>query len=145
MADWEAALSADGTEIYTLLRNLSPILAHAALRPFLEAYLVAAHVLATDEWQNPIDGKLFARQCESVGRQFLLQRRIASEDSLNPHYFGTFTELANHRGLFDAGCERDVLVAELEQLCGRVDHLKGIADSSRRFTLGNGRSRTDAP
>lgn len=82
-----------------LLDKANPLLAHLVLRPFLEAYHIVADQLATVDGE--VDDKRFLADCLRVGRQWELQRRIASAESVSMELFKTALRLARHRELVD--------------------------------------------
>lgn len=88
------------------------------LRPFLEAYLVVASELAAYPPGATPDESTFLRDCLGVGRQWHLQGRIASLESVSLELFGTAVRLVRHRGLWaatpDAGARRIAFARELE-------------------------------
>jgi glycerol-3-phosphate O-acyltransferase len=73
--------------------------AHLVLRPYLDAYfVVAAQLLAN--FDEAFDEGAFLEECLRVGRQWVLERRLASEESLSTEMFRTALKLARHRDLF---------------------------------------------
>ncbi len=80
----------DGAELHV---------AHLVLRPYLDAYfVVAAQLVATSD--EAFDEAAFLDECLRVGRQWVLERFVASEESLSTEMFRTALKLARHRGLF---------------------------------------------
>jgi glycerol-3-phosphate O-acyltransferase len=78
-------------------------IAHLVLRPFLEAYLVVAEELAACDPTQPIDEDAFKRRCLGSARQWLLQRRLTSAESVSLELLGTGLRLARNRGLCEPG------------------------------------------
>ena len=107
-----------------LLVTARPHLAHLVLRPFLDAYLVVADRLA-DRGDSPVDESL------AVGRQWALQRRVASDESISLELFRTALALARHKGLLDGGdgvgAAREAFAAELRDSVRRVNIIGEIA------------------
>ncbi|MGH9138421.1 MAG: glycerol-3-phosphate 1-O-acyltransferase, partial [Acidimicrobiales bacterium] len=82
----------------------APVLvAHRVLRSFLEAYLVVADRLAASDPRTAIDEDEFVEECEGVARQYRLQQRIGSGDSISRELFRTALQLAANRDLVDPG------------------------------------------
>jgi glycerol-3-phosphate O-acyltransferase len=81
------------------LERLRPHVAHLVLRPFLDAYWVVAEQLAAADASEELDEQQFLAGCLRVGRQWALQRRLASEESVSAEMFRTALQLARHRGL----------------------------------------------
>jgi glycerol-3-phosphate O-acyltransferase len=77
-----------------------PLVAPLVLRPYLDAYhLVADRLAAADD--EDIDETRFLDECLRVGRQWSLQGRLASEESVSLELFKPALRLARHRGLLD--------------------------------------------
>jgi glycerol-3-phosphate O-acyltransferase len=82
------------------LNNAKLLVAHLVLRPFIDSYAVVAHELL--EVGTPgIDDREFIARCLQIGNQWVLQRRIASAESISGEMFTTALRLARHRGLID--------------------------------------------
>ena len=114
------------------LANAEPLVAHLVLRPYLEAYYVVADRLAALSPDEVIDETEFLSQCLRVGRQWALQRRLASEESVSLELFKPALQLARHRDLVipganDLKARREDFRAELSTLVGRVDTIAGLA------------------
>ncbi|MET7419939.1 lysophospholipid acyltransferase [Dactylosporangium sp. NPDC005555] len=84
------------------LRHGKPLVAPLVLRPFLDAYHLVADRLAAVE-DDEIDEPRFLDECLRVGRQWALQGRLASEESVSLELFKPALQLARHRGLLDPG------------------------------------------
>jgi glycerol-3-phosphate O-acyltransferase len=85
------------------LERLRPYLAHLVLRPFLDAYWLVAEQLAAGDTSEELDEQQFLAGCLRVGRQWALQRRLASEESVSAEMFRTALQLARYRGLLAVG------------------------------------------
>jgi glycerol-3-phosphate O-acyltransferase len=81
------------------LERARPHVAHLVLRPFLDAYSVVAEQLAGADSSEEFDEQQFLAECLRVGRQWALQRRLASEESVSAEMFRTALALARHRNL----------------------------------------------
>lgn len=99
------AASFDASDVERWLASCRPLLAHLVLRPFLDAYLVVADRLAADD-PGPdgerFDEERFLDECLRVGRQWALQRRLASEESVSLELFRNALRLARHRDLVES-------------------------------------------
>jgi glycerol-3-phosphate O-acyltransferase len=73
--------------------------AHLVLRPYLDAYLLVADRLLAGAPNGELDEGAFLDECLRVGRQWVLERRMASEESLSTEMFRTALKLASHRDL----------------------------------------------
>ncbi|KQV64321.1 hypothetical protein ASC64_16295 [Nocardioides sp. Root122] len=115
---------------HELLVTARPHLAHLVLRPFLEAYLVLADRLA-DRGDGAVDEDDLLADSLAVGRQWALQRKVASEESISLELFRTALALARHRGLLEGGdgvgSAREAFAAELRDSVRRVNVIGAIA------------------
>jgi glycerol-3-phosphate O-acyltransferase len=94
----DATLDGGPEEALDWLRSARLRVAHLVLRPYLEAYWLVAHQLAVLD-DEQFDEQRFLTDCLRVGRQWALQRRLASEESVTLELFRSALELARHRGL----------------------------------------------
>ena len=132
--EWERK-AADPTAIATGLAELPLLLGHRVLGSFLEAYMVVADRLAAHP-PGPVDEKAFLDECIGVGRQYRLQQRIHSTESISKELFRSALALAAGRGLLpgdgdggdgDTTRHRDAFAAELREVVERVDSLRRLA------------------
>jgi glycerol-3-phosphate O-acyltransferase len=125
------------TAIATGLAELPLLLGHRVLGSFLEGYMVVADRLAARP-PGPVDEKPFLDECIGVGRQYRLQQRIHSPESISRELFKNALSLAAGRGLLaDAGPDpdeaadlarkREAFAAELREIVDRVDSLRRLA------------------
>ncbi|HYO85270.1 MAG TPA: 1-acyl-sn-glycerol-3-phosphate acyltransferase [Dermatophilaceae bacterium] len=71
------------------------------LRPFLDAYAVVAHELAGLPPHRDIEEAKFLQHCLAVGKQWVLRKLVASDESNSLEMFRNTYQLAAHRGLLD--------------------------------------------
>lgn len=76
------------------LTAVRPYTAHLVLRPFVDAYHVVADRLAEWEADDEFDENRFLDECLRVGKQWVLQRRLASEESVSLELFKPALRLA---------------------------------------------------
>ena len=98
-----AAVHADQvtqTDAQNWLEGTKFHVAHLVLRPYLDAYLLVADRLLVGAPDGDLDEGAFLEECLRVGRQWVLQRRMANEESLSTEMFRTALKLAHHRDLF---------------------------------------------
>ena len=100
---WESALARGPAAIQGVVRSFRPFNAHRVLRPFLHAYLVVADALVRENPDAPFDQNAFLGRCLARGKQYLLQRRIQSGESVSKVLFETALRLAGNRGLLERG------------------------------------------
>ena len=108
--------------------------AHRVLRPFLEAYHVVADALARLGAQ-PLEEAAFLSRCLALGRQYLLQRRIRSAESVSRVLFSTALRLARNRGLVDPSRRGSGSAAafarEIRGSIRRIDAIDALAASRK--------------
>lgn len=123
----------------------SPLLvAHLVLRPFLEAYHVVADRLAAWPDDEAFDEKRFLDECLHVGRQWALQKRLASEESVSLELFKPALSLARHRDLVSSGLpalgkRRAAFLAEITETVRRVNEIAALAAGPGRHDRGDQR------
>ncbi|MEW6270461.1 MAG: glycerol-3-phosphate 1-O-acyltransferase [Thermodesulfobacteriota bacterium] len=136
---WEQALAIGGAEVTGLLRRIQPLVAHRVLRPFLEAYQVVGDALTRLAADAPFAEDQFLADCLALGKQYQLQRRIRSAESVSRVLFQTALSLARNRGLVDAegrdlAGRRAVFAEEIRGAIRRVDVIDAM-DAARRAGL----------
>jgi len=99
------------------------------LRSFIEAYAVLADVLASQQ-ADCTEAQLLD-QCMGLGRQYLLQRRLGSPESVSRHLFQTGIQLVRNRDLCShgpgVGERRRQFADELWGVVGRMNLVHDIA------------------
>ncbi len=126
---WEQHL-ADG-DIDALLGGFFPYTSPWVLRPFLEAYEVVAERLADLHPDESVDREPFLRDTLAVAKQYYLQRRIRSADSVSQELLAAAFELAANRGLTqagpDVGSRRDTFRSEIRDVLRRIEGVDTLA------------------
>lgn len=122
---------ADPAAARRLLIGAKPHVAHLVLRPFLDAYLVLADRLA-ERGDDEVDENDLLAETLDVGKQWQLQRRIASAESVSLELFKTALALARHRHLLELGddlsARREAFRAEIADSVRRVELIGSLAD-----------------
>lgn len=134
---WESDLDSPGAA-QDLFDELQPRMAHGVLLPFIEAYRVAADVLARQTGDEPIEEKEFVQQCLAYGRQAYLQRRISSEASIGKLLFGNGYRLMDNLGLVavpEGVAEREVLGEKRRQMAQAFRQLQRRLERVRAAAL----------
>jgi glycerol-3-phosphate O-acyltransferase len=137
--DWERKAE-DPTAIAAGLAELPLLLGHRVLGSFLEAYMVVADRLAARP-PGPVDENVFIDECIGLGRQYRLQQRIHSTESISKELFRNALALAAGRGLLagpgsgsgpetEVARRREAFSAELREVVDRVDSLRRLAVSA---------------
>lgn len=126
---WSAHLNAGADGIKTLIRRFQPLLGHAALLPFVEAYIVVFEQLARLKEGEELDRKSCVEQGLVDGRQAYILRRISSEASIGKILFENGYKLAAHLGLTgltdrNAIARRKAMLADLRSLARRMERMR---------------------
>jgi glycerol-3-phosphate O-acyltransferase len=132
-AGWRTRLGHGNAGARELLASMGLIFAHGTLRPFLEAYLLVAELLAFLPHSEPLDSKTLLARSHSLGRQRLLQQCIKCEESVSSSYFENAIALAGRRGLLgtapDVTAGRQLLLQELATAVSGTRWLASLAES----------------
>jgi glycerol-3-phosphate O-acyltransferase len=124
---------ASAADVRGLLEKADLLLAHLVLRPFLDAYHIVADRLAALEDES-FDEGAFLAECLDVGKQWELQRRIASAESRSMELFKTALRLARHRELVDAFEYPDIAARRREfadEIATAIRRVNTIAELAR--------------
>ena len=128
--NWEQRVADGGAAIKERLWEKRPLTAAATLRPFIEAYLIVAEVLRHHPVAH-IDAKELTRRALGVGRQFVAQQRVRSNESVSTLLFATAQQVAADQGLLapaDAlAVRRTAFHAELRAILRDLDEVEHIA------------------
>ena len=130
--EWEWRLGSGASETLALLRKFRPFLAHRVLRPFVEAYRVVADTLERCPHDAPIEAAAFLTQCQARGKQYLLQRRNRSAESVSRVLYETGLRLARNQRLVDPegpdlAERRAAFAGEIRELLRRIDAIDAMA------------------
>ena len=127
--DWEAHVAAGGEEITKLLRAKRPLIAGAMLRPFFEAYEIVADVLR--DAPAEISEKDLTKQALGVGRQYVAQGRVRSNEAVSALLFATARQVAADQNLLEIAADLDerraAFLAELHAILNDMDTVEGVA------------------
>jgi len=124
--DWKDHLAAD--DVDAVLRSFQPFQSHIVLRPFFEAYRVIGDLIEADAYDSQIDLDGLGKRAMDLGRQYALQGRIHTKESVSQVLFDAAIKLAENRGLFKQSSdvvERRIGFAD--ELRHVVDHLSAIS------------------
>ncbi|AQA04408.1 glycerol-3-phosphate acyltransferase [Mycobacterium sp. MS1601] len=140
--DWEAHVAAGGEEISQLLYDKRPLMAHAMLRPFFEAYEIVADVLRGAPPE--IDSKELTEKALGVGAQYAAQHRVRTTESVSALLFATARQVVADQGLLteapDLAARRVSFLQELRGVLADMDRIDRI--SREQFVERERRSRT---
>jgi glycerol-3-phosphate O-acyltransferase len=134
--NWEETLARSAEGAHELVKRSRPFNAHRVLRPFLEAYRVVADRLEQTRSDTVIDERGFLEACIGLGRQYQLQRRVHSAESVSKVLFETALKVADNRGLVhstepEIGQWRRVFAEQIRTLLRRIDAVEALAASRR--------------
>jgi len=129
---WEDRLLAGQQETLAMLAGMSPLLAHATLLPFVEAYSVVFDLLARLGAADGLAEDECVNQALRVGKQAYLQRRITSEASIGKLLFQNGYKLAenlelNVGGPDDVSERRIRLLREFKELSKKLERIRLLA------------------
>jgi len=131
--DWEQHVAAGGEQIDALLRGKRPLIASAMLRPFFEAYEIVADVLRDSPAE--VNEKNLTEQALGVGRQYVAQDRIRSNEAVSALLFATARQVAADQHLLEPAADlaerRTAFLAELRRILSDMDKVERI--SRRQF------------
>jgi glycerol-3-phosphate O-acyltransferase len=126
---WSARLRQGHSGVKALIRRFQPLLGHAALLPFVEAYIVVLEQLVRLAPGEMLSQSECVEQGLIEGRQAFLLRRISSEASIGKILFENGYKLAEHMGLAGKTDEaiitsRRALLAEFRSLARRMERMR---------------------
>jgi glycerol-3-phosphate O-acyltransferase len=128
---WVAALNGGREQVNALIKSLRPITAPGVLRSFFEAYVVVADTLDAHDPGAHFDEKKFLNSCGNVGRQYMLQKKIQSAESVSKHLFQTGLQLARNQKLLDMtdnmAARRTQFALMLRDVLRRIDTIEALA------------------
>ncbi len=124
--------TASSEQITTVLSSTGVLMAHRVLRSFLDAQLVVADRLAAGDPSVPVDRATLLDECDRVGRQMLLQRRLHSPESVSRELFASAIDLVENFGLLGPDDDSD----DPDDLATRRrEHLAFVSSLIDRATL----------
>jgi glycerol-3-phosphate O-acyltransferase len=95
-------ISTGASDPLEALKGSGVLMAHRVLRSFLDAQLVVADRLAHADPTQPVDRAALLDDCDRVGQQMLLQRRLHSPESVSRELFASALDLKDNFGLLAA-------------------------------------------
>jgi len=130
--DWQDKLAEDAEFGRRLLRAFRPLIAHASLTQFIEAYFVVSNVAAVTPHDASIDADDCLKKSFAYARQAYRQRRISSEASIGKLLFQNGYKWMENRGLTAAGGpelaeQRAQASQSLRELMHRLQRIQALA------------------
>jgi len=136
---WRERSAQELPEIREVLLDSGLLVAHRTLRSFVEAYSVVAEHLVAKGGAAAEPDKV-VKECLALGRQLLLQRRLASEEAVSAHLFRTAVKVAQHRGLLSGGPgtqqRRAAFASQLRDVLDRLEQVHDLDRTQCRNFLG---------
>ncbi len=127
---WETNVAAGGGDIDALLRAKRPLIASAMLRPFFEAYEIVADVLR--DAPAEIGEKDLTKLALGVGRQYVAQARVRSNESASALLFATARQVAADQHLLEPAADlSERRAAFLKELCAILDDMDSVEQIAR--------------
>src|SRR5262249_41290734 len=118
-----------------MLKGFRPLCAHGVLRSFFEAYAVVADTLAAHD-PGIVDERKLLAQCGAVGRQYMLQHKIQTAESVSKPLFQTGLHIPRHQRLLeivdDVSARRRAFAAMLGDVIRRIDTIEALGQERVR-------------
>ena len=130
---WDRRLASGDRGVAQLIRRCQPLVGHAILLPFAEAYSIVAEILARARPGDEVDEKALLDAALTEGKQAYLLRRISSEAAIGKLLFANGLSLIRHMGLADIATP-DSLIARRALLI-ELRGLANVMESMRLTTL----------
>ena len=123
---WEEKLASGGDEAHAILRAKRPLIASAMLRPFIDAYEIVADVLRGTP--ADISEKDLTNLALGVGRQYVAQDRVRSNESVSALLFTTARQVVADQNLLAPAADleerRTAFLAELRGILSDMDRVE---------------------
>jgi glycerol-3-phosphate O-acyltransferase len=127
--DWERNVEAGGEHIDAMLRAKRPLIAGAMLRPFFEAYEIVADVLRGEP--ADIDEKKLTDLALGVGRQYVAQDRVRSNEAVSALLFTTARQVVADQHLLEPASDlaerREAFLTELRRVLADMDEVERLS------------------
>jgi glycerol-3-phosphate O-acyltransferase len=130
---WDRRLASGDRGVAQLIRRCQPVVGHAILLPFAEAYSVVAEQLARAKPGEAADEKALLDAALIEGRRAWLLRRISSEAAIGKLLFANGLSLMRHMGL--VGEATPELLAARRELLKELRGLANVMEAMRLSTV----------
>ncbi|WP_447760900.1 glycerol-3-phosphate 1-O-acyltransferase [Sphingopyxis panaciterrae] len=130
---WDRRLASGDRGVAQLIRRCQPLVGHAILLPFAEAYSVVADLAARARPGDEIDEKALETAALVEGKQAYLLRRISSEAAIGKLLFANGVSLMRHMGM--AGTATPDSLNARRALLMELRGLANVMESMRLATL----------
>ncbi|MDG4667807.1 glycerol-3-phosphate 1-O-acyltransferase [Mycobacterium sp. 236(2023)] len=140
--NWESHVEAGGEQIDTLLRSKRPAIAGPLLRPFFEAYQIVADVLL--DAPAEISEKDLTTKALGLGRQYVAQGRVQSNESVSALLFTTARQVAVDQKLLEPAADlTERRTAFRDELRGILTDMDKVGSYARKQFVDRELSRRD--
>ena len=131
-SNWEELISRGPVGALRLLNSMLPLVSHATLLTFAEAYSVVVDLVARMDAADTLDKDSCVSDALRLGQQAYLQRRISSESSIGKLLFSNGFKMLEHRQLTQGGDEsvaeaRKGMAREMRDLLRRLEVIRALA------------------
>lgn len=130
----------DRDQVVNALRGARVLMAHRVLRSFLDAQLVVADRLTAWPEDAPVDRGALLAECDSIGQQMVLQRRLHGMESVSRELFGSALDLYDNQELLTPGPgvgeRRREALTYVDDLIQRVRIIEQLDASNRAEVTG---------
>jgi glycerol-3-phosphate O-acyltransferase len=138
-SNWHALMSQGAVGALQLLNSMAPLVSHATLLTFAEAYSIVVDLVARMDAGETLEKDACVADALRLGHQAYLQRRISSESSIGKLLFVNGFKMLQHRKLTEGGDEsvakaRKDMAREMRELLRRVDIIRALASTSRSIS-----------
>jgi len=130
--NWREQLEMGGQAVQELLNKMYPLVAHASLLPFVEAYSVVFDLLARLDANEMLEKEDCVNRALKAGKQAYLQRRITSEASIGKILFQNGYKLAQNLELTqgtggETAARRISLLRDFKELLRKLERIRLMA------------------
>ncbi len=130
---WTKRLASGDRGVAQLIRRCQPLVGHAVLLSFAEAYSVVADILSRAAVGEAVDEKALETVALVEGKQAWLLRRISSEAAIGKLLFANGLSLMRHMGLAEPATPE--ILAARRALLMELRGLANVMESMRLATL----------
>lgn len=130
---WTKRLASGDRGVAQLIRRCQPLVGHAVLLSFAEAYSVVADILSRAAVGEAVDEKALETAALAEGKQAWLLRRISSEAAIGKLLFANGLSLMRHMGLAEPATPE--ILAARRALLMELRGLANVMESMRLATL----------
>ncbi len=131
---WQDNLTADHDYANEFLHDMTPLVAHSTLTPYVEAYRIVSDVLTGLDDDQTMDEKEIISAAFKYGNQAYLQRRISSKASIGKLLFQNAVKVMDSNELLDSSSsskdsidnDRKEFSRRLRILSHRLDHIRAL-------------------